>query len=164
MKNGLHKLFLNELMDMYHAEQQLVKALPKLAKKAGAQELREAFEAHLRETENHVARLEHVFDSLGESPKKKRCKGMEGIIEEGKEMLEDHLDSEALDAALVAAAQKAEHYEIASYGCLCTWAKLMDHQQALGLLKENLSEEKDADQKLTEIAESIANLEAQAQD
>lgn len=161
MKNGLHELFLDELADMYSAEQQLTKALPKLAKAAQSDELREAFEMHLEETENHVSRLEQVFESLNETPKKKKCKGIEGILGEGKEIMSEHKQSEELDAALISAAQKTEHYEIASYGCLCTWAEQMGHDTALNLLKENLTEEKAADEKLTEIAKSSANLEAE---
>jgi ferritin-like metal-binding protein YciE len=161
MKNGLHELFLDELADMYSAEQQLTKALPKLAKAAHSEELREAFEMHLEETENHVSRLEQVFESLDETPKKMKCKGIEGILDEGKEIMAQHKSSEELDAALISAAQKTEHYEIASYGCLCTWAEQMGHNQAFNLLKENLVEEKAADEKLTEIAKSSANVEAE---
>jgi ferritin-like metal-binding protein YciE len=161
MKNGLHELFLEELADMYNAEQQLTKALPKLARAAQDESLREAFESHLEETENHISRLEQVFESLDESPKRKKCKGMEGIIQEGKEILSDHKKSEELDAALISAAQKTEHYEIASYGCLCTWAQQMGHDKAAGLLKDILIDEKAADEKLTEIANSAANLRAE---
>ena len=161
MKNRLHELFLDELADMFDAEQQLVKALPKLAKAAHNEELREAFESHLRETENHVNRLEQVFELLGETPKRKKCEGMKGMIDESKEILSEHKDSEETDAALICAAQKAEHYEIASYGCLCTWAEQMGHDEALDLLKENLAEEKAADEKLTEIARASANPEAE---
>jgi ferritin-like metal-binding protein YciE len=162
MKTGLHELFLAELADMYSAEQQLVKALPKLAKAAQNEELREAFEMHLSETEEHVTILEQVFESVDATPKKKHCKGMEGIIEEGKEVMAEHKQSEELDAALIAAAQKTEHYEIASYGCLCTWAEQMGHDEALTSLKEILAEEKAADDKLTEIARTSANLEAES--
>ncbi len=160
MKNGLHSLFLEELADIQHAEKQLTKALPKLAKAAENDELREAFESHLRETETHVSRLDKIFETLGESPKRRKCKGMEGVIEEGKEVIGEHEGTPELNAALISAAQKAEHYEIASYGCLCTWAKMMDHQEALRLLKETLAEEKEADEKLTKIAQSLANREA----
>ncbi len=162
MNNALHELFLDELADIYHAEQQLVKALPKMAKAAESDDLREAFESHLKETETHVSRIEKAFKELGEKPKRKRCKGMEGLLEEGKEMLSEKKDEPSLDAALIASAQKVEHYEIASYGSLCAWAKEMGHQGALRLLKENLSEEKEADEKLTSIAEDVANLRAEA--
>ena len=160
MKNGLHELFLEELTDVFNAEQQLTKALPKMANAAQNEELREAFEEHLDETEEQITRLEEVFASLDESPRRKKCKGMEGIIEEGKEVMSEHKASEELDAALIAAAQKVEHYEIATYGCLTTWAEQMGHDQALSLLKQNLAEEKVADEKLTQIARSAANVEA----
>ena len=161
MKNGLHELFLAELCDIYDAEQQLVKTLPKLAKAAHNAELREAIESHLDETKNQITRLEEVFQSLDKSPKRKKCKAMAGLIEEGKEVLSDHKDGDELDAAVICAAQKTEHYEIASYGCLCTWAEQMGHREALSLLKENLAEEKEADVTLTEIARASANLEAE---
>jgi ferritin-like metal-binding protein YciE len=161
MNTRLHELFLNELADMYHAEQQLTKALPKLAKSAHSERLREALEEHCEETEKHVSRIEQVFETLDESPKRKKCKGMEGIIEEGREIMAEHKKSEELDAALIAAAQKSEHYEIASYGCLCTWAEQMGHHEAQSLLGETLAEEKAADEKLTEIARSSANIEAE---
>jgi ferritin-like metal-binding protein YciE len=163
MKNGLHELFLNELADIYNAEQQLVKALPKLAESAASSELRSAFESHLRETENQIVRIERAFESLAESPPSHKCKAMKGIIAEGKEVLGDYEGTECVDAALICAAQKVEHYEIATYGCLCTWAEMMGHAQALQLLRENLGEEKAADEKLTTIAKARANMEAQAQ-
>jgi ferritin-like metal-binding protein YciE len=125
--------------------------------------LREAIESHLAETEEQITRLEQVFQSIDEKPKKKHCKGIAGIIDENKETISENKTSPALDAAIVAAGQKAEHYEIASYGTLCAWAELMGHNEALNLLKENLGEEKAADEKLTEIAESLANLEAMGQ-
>jgi ferritin-like metal-binding protein YciE len=160
MNNQLHELFLEELADIYNAEQQLTKALPKLAKATRNEELRNAFQMHLEETQNHISRLDELAENLGESLKRKKCKGMEGLIEEGEEVMDEMEDSEALDAALIMAAQKVEHYEIAAYGSLCSWAELMGHNEALNLLKETLSEEKDADEKLTQIAESAANLEA----
>jgi ferritin-like metal-binding protein YciE len=163
MKNGLHELFLNELADIYSAEQQLTKALPKMAKSAASPELRSAFEAHLGETKNQVLRLERAFESLAEALPSHKCKAMKGIIAEGKEVLGEYEGTECVDAALICAAQKVEHYEIATYGCLCTWADMMGHAQALQLLKENLSEEKAADEKLTTIAKARANMEAQAQ-
>jgi ferritin-like metal-binding protein YciE len=160
MKNSLHKLFLDELADIHYAEIQITKALPKMAKAAENDELREAFENHLQETETHISRIEEIFELLDEKPRKKKCDGMDGIIDEGKEMLSDNKGSAALDAALIAAAQKVEHYEIASYGCLATWAKLMDHEDVAKILHETLDEEKAADEKLTELAESLANVEA----
>jgi ferritin-like metal-binding protein YciE len=161
MSNDLHELFLDELADIYNAEQQLTKALPKLAKTAKNDELREAFERHLEETENHISRLDQVFESLGESMKRKKCKGMEGLIEEGEEVISDQKNSDALDAGLIISAQKVEHYEIAAYGSLCSWAEQMGHNDALQLLQQTLEEEKAADQKLTEVAESVANAQAE---
>lgn len=153
----LHKLFLDELADLYNAEQQLTKALPKMVKAAQSTDLRQAFESHLEETRTHVTRLEKVATSLGESLGRKKCKAMEGLIEEAGELMQENEDSSVLDAALIAAAQKVEHYEIASYGTVCSWAESMGHHDALTLLKETLDEEKAADEKLTEIAESEAN-------
>jgi ferritin-like metal-binding protein YciE len=161
MDNDLHELFLDELKDMYDAEQQITKALPKMAKAADASELRTAFETHLSETENQIQRLEQVFESLGEAPKGKKCKGMQGLLKEGEDMMKELKDTNALDASLVASAQKVEHYEIASYGSLCAWARQMGHDEAADLLQENLDEEKATDGKLTEIAESVANQEAE---
>src|SRR5262249_40375541 len=157
----LRELLIDELKDIYHAEKQLIKALPKLAKAARSEELREAFEQHLQETEEHAQRVEQVFESLQEKPQAKTCKAMQGLIEEGQEIMSEHKGSAALDAALISAAQKVEHYEIASYGCLCTWAELLGEDEALELLKQNMDEEEAADEKLTEIAESVANLEAE---
>ena len=161
MENDLHELFLEELADVYNAEQQLTKALPKMAKAAESDELRQAFEEHLEETQNQITRLDRVFQSLGESMKRKTCKAMQGLIEEGSEIMEEQKGSSAIDAALIAAAQKVEHYEIASYGTLCTWAEQMGHEEALDLLKENIDEEEAADEKLTQIAESVANQRAE---
>jgi len=163
MDNDLHELFLDELADVYNAEQQLTKALPKMAKAAESDELREAIEQHLEETEEHVSRLEQVSKQLGESLKRKTCKAMKGLIEEGEEILKEQKDTAALDAALIAAAQKVEHYEIASYGTLVAWAEQMGHDEAVDLLEETLEEEKSADDKLTSVAESIANQKAQAE-
>ena len=160
-ENPLHEAFLDEIADMYNAEQQLIKALPKMAKAAQSQELQEAFESHLEETEGQAQRIEEAMESLGESLKSKKCKAMEGLLAEGKEMMEEFKGDPALDAVLIAAAQKVEHYEIASYGTLCAWAEQMDHSEALELFKQNLEEEKAADEKLTTIAESVANSEAE---
>jgi len=159
--NDPHELFLDELADIYNAEQQLTKALPKLAKTAKNDQLREGFQQHLEETENHISRLDQVFESLGESMKRKKCKGMEGLIEEGEEVISEQKNSNALDAGLIISAQKVEHYEIAAYGSLCSWAEQMGHNDALELLRETLEEEKAADEKLTEIAESVANTQAE---
>lgn len=161
MDNELHELFLAELADIYNAEKQLTEALPKMAEAANSSDLREAFENHLIETENHIARIDQVVSSLGESLEARRCKAMEGLLKEGEELMEEKEDSTALDAALIIAAQKVEHYEIATYGALKTWAEQMGHDQAASLLAETLAEEKTADQKLTQIAESEANEEAE---
>jgi len=161
MDNDLHELFLDELADVYNAEQQLTKALPKMAKAAKNEELREAFQQHLEETENHISRLDQVFESLGESMKRKKCKGMEGLVEEGEEIISEQKNTNALDAGLIISAQKVEHYEIAAYGSLCSWAEQMGHDDAVELLKETLEEEKTTDEKLTEIAENIANTQAE---
>jgi ferritin-like metal-binding protein YciE len=160
--DSLDKLFLEELKDVYNAEKQLVQALPRLAKAAESPELREAFTSHLEETKGHVERLEQVFKALGETPRGKKCKGMEGLIEEGKEVLEQEGAGAVIDAALIAGAQRVEHYEIAAYGCLCTYAKLLGHDDAAELLGETLAEEEAADSKLSEIAESSVNGQAAA--
>jgi ferritin-like metal-binding protein YciE len=159
-KNTLHDAFLDELRDMYHAEKQLTSALPKLAKKAKSPDLTEAFRSHLAETENHVTRLEQVFAELGETAKAKTCEGMKGIIDEANEMIGESYDDETMDAVLIASAQRAEHYEIAAYGTLVTWARTMEHDSAADLLQQNLDEEKAADEKLTDIAESGVNEQA----
>jgi ferritin-like metal-binding protein YciE len=161
MDNDLHELFLDEIADVYNAEQQLTKALPKMAKAAESEELREAFEAHLEETEEHVSRLEQVVEGLGEKLKRKTCAAMKGLVEEAQDLMKEQKDSSALDAALIAAAQKVEHYEIASYGTLCAWAEQMGHDDALETLRSTLEEEKAADEKLTGIAESLANAKAE---
>ena len=161
MDNELHELFLEELADVYSAEQQITKALPKMAKAAESEELRAAFEEHLQQTEEQISRLEQVFEALGESMKRKTCKGMQGLIEEGSEVMQEHKGSPAIDAALIAAAQKVEHYEIATYGTLCTWAEQMGHQEALELLKQTIDEEETTDERLTELAESLANQRAE---
>jgi len=161
MDNPLHEAFLDEIADMYNAEQQLTKALPRMAKAAQSEELREAFEAHLQETEEQARRIEEAMETLGETLKRKKCKAMEGLLAEGKEMMEEFEDNPALDAVLIAAAQKVEHYEIASYGTICEWARQMNHNEALNLFQENLDEEKAADEKLTQIAESAANIHAE---
>jgi ferritin-like metal-binding protein YciE len=159
-KSTLHDAFLDELRDMYHAEKQLTQALPKLVKKARTPELVEAFQSHLAETENHVTRLEQVFDELGETAKAKTCDGMKGIIDEAGSMMKEDFDEQTMDAVLIASAQRAEHYEISAYGTLVTWARTMEHDTAADLLQQNLDEEKAADEKLTEIAESGVNEQA----
>ncbi len=157
---SLEELLQDELKDIYDAEKQLTKALPKLAKKAGNEELREALEQHLQETETHVERLEQIFEQLGMPAKGKRCEGMKHLINEGNDMISDADEDATRDAVMIAGAQKVEHYEIASYGTLRTWANLLGKSDAAALLEETLEEEKAADAKLTEIAESFVNEEA----
>jgi ferritin-like metal-binding protein YciE len=157
--NRLKHLYVEELKDLYSAEGQLVKALPKMAKAATSEGLRSGFEEHLGQTKEHVARLERIFKALGESPKGKKCKGMEGLIKEGAEMIEEDPAPEELDAGLISAAQRVEHYEIAGYGCVSTYANLLGEDQAESLLRQTLEEEKDTDKKLTQLAGNI-NLEA----
>jgi ferritin-like metal-binding protein YciE len=156
----LHDAFVEELRDTYDAEKQLTKALPKLAKAATLPALREAFESHLEETRGQVDRLEQVFASLGEKVRGKHCEGIAGIIEEGKSIMEEDFDEATMDACLIAAGQRAEHYEMAAYGTLVAWARDMGHAEAERLLQETLDEEKAADEKLTSIAESGVNQEA----
>lgn len=155
------KLFTEQLQDIYYAEKQLVKSLNKMAKAAESEDLRAAFEQHRSETETQMERLEEVFESLGQTAKGKRCEAMDGLLEEAKELMEDFEDDPALDAALVAAAQKVEHYEIATYGSLCAWAEQLGLEEALPLLEETLQEEKQTDQNLTELAVGILNAEAE---
>jgi ferritin-like metal-binding protein YciE len=157
--NRFQRLYIEELKDLYSAENQLVKSLPKLAEAASSEDLRAVFKEHLGQTKEHVARLEEIFKALGESPKGKKCKGMEGLIKEGAEMIEEDPAPEELDAGLISAAQRVEHYEIAGYGCVSTYAKLLGEDQAALLLRQTLEEEKTTDQKLTELAGSI-NLKA----
>lgn len=157
--NLLQKLYIDELRDLYNAENQLVKALPKMAKATSASDLREGFEEHLEQTKEHVARLEKIFEDLDESPKGKTCKGMEGLIKEGSERIEEDLEPEELDAGLISAAQRVEHYEIAGYGCVRTYARLLSENQAAELLEMTLNEEKETDAKLTKLSENI-NVEA----
>src|SRR5437762_3151103 len=144
----LHDAFLDELKDAYDAEKQLTKALPKLAKASTSPELRQAFDDHLEETNGHVEKLEQVFQSLDEKVKGKHCDGIAGIIEEGKNVMGEDFEGATLDAVLIASAQRAEHYEIAAYGTLVAWAKVMGHNDAADLLQEILDEEKAADEKL----------------
>jgi len=162
--NALKDLYVDELRDIYNAENQLTKALPKMAKAATSEDLSAGFEEHLEQTRGHIKRLEQIFAEMGEKPTGKKCKGMEGLIEEGKEMIEDEeLEGEALDAGLISAAQRVEHYEIAAYGCVRTYANLLGETDAAELLGETLEEEKETDHKLTELAENI-NVQAQQED
>jgi ferritin-like metal-binding protein YciE len=156
----LHDAFLDELRDSYDSEKQLTKALPKLAKAASDPKLRQAFVSHLKETENQIKRLEQVFASLDEKVRGKHCDGIAGIIEEGKSILEEDFDETTMDACLIAAGQRAEHYEMAAYGTLIAWAQAMGHTQAAKLLQQNLDEEKAADRKLSGLAEGGINQTA----
>ena len=158
----LHDAFLDELRDAYDAEKQLTKALPKLAKAATSPVLRDAFEAHLEETRGHVERLEQVMEGLGEKVRGKHCDGIAGIIEEGQSVMEEDFDEVTMDACLIAAGQRAEHYEMAAYGTLVAWANAMGHTDAAELLQQTLDEEKAADEKLTSLAEAGINQEAAA--
>ena len=156
MRNdSLKELYVEELKDLYSAENQLVKALPKMAKAASSDELRQGFEEHLEQTRGHVQRLEKVFQALEESPKGKKCKGMEGLIEEGAEVMEEEFEGSRMDAALIGAAQRVEHYEIAAYGTVCAFAKELRQTEQASLLTETLEEEKETDEKLTELAQQI---------
>ena len=158
----LHGLFVDELKDLYSAENQLLKALPKMAKGATHPDLKAAFTEHLEVTQGHVARLEKIFERLDASPKGKKCAAMEGLIEEGKELLEKIKEAETsvLDAALIGAAQRVEHYEMAGYGCVRTFAKLLGYTEAQQLLQETLDEEAEADEKLTALADEVVNPDA----
>ena len=156
----LHDAFIDELRDTYDAEKQLTKALPKLAKAAASSNLRAAFESHVEETRGHVDRLERVFESLDEKPRGKHCEGIAGIIEEGKTIMGGEFDEATMDACLIAAGQRAEHYEMAAYGTLIAWAQSMGHGEAATLLQQNLNEEKAADKKLSSLAEGGINQSA----
>jgi ferritin-like metal-binding protein YciE len=157
--NSLQELYLGELRDLYDAEQQIIKALPKMMSKASSEELKNALDEHLEVTRQQAERLEQIFENMGQKAKAQKCKGMAGVISEGSELLKEAQDENVRDAAIVASAQKVEHYEIAAYGTVRTWATLLGEQEAADLLEETLNEEKETDQKLSGIAESI-NVEA----
>ena len=159
---ALETLYVEELRDIYNAENQLLKALPKMAKTASSPELKQAFEDHLEQTREHVERLEEIFEKLEKKPSGKTCKAMKGLIEEGSEIMEEEGEEHVLDAGLIAAAQKVEHYEIASYGTVRTWAELLGEEDAAELLQQTLDEEGETDKRLTELAEEIVNVEAAA--
>ena len=156
----LQKLYTDELRDLYNAENQLVKALPKMAKAASSEDLKDAFEKHLEQTKGHVKRLEQVFDALGEKPKGKTCRAMKGLIEEGSEILKEEGEESILDAGIIVAAQKVEHYEIASYGSVRTFAHLLGQNKAAELLQTTLDEESETNELLNRLAEGIVNPEA----
>ena len=160
----LEKLFLTELEDMYDGEQQLVAALTEMEESAASEELKSAFHEHREQTRTHVNRLESVFRAVGQEPHRRSCKGLEGIIDEGEKLAKEFKGNSALDAGLIAAGQKAEHYEITSYGTLCSWAEEMGNTQVADLLQENLREEKETDAKLTRLAETYRNPEAAQRD
>ena len=157
--NNMKSLYVDELRDIYNSEQQLIKALPKMAKAANSDELREGFERHLEQTREHATRLEQILSALGEPVKGKKCKGMAGIVAEGAEMMSEDFDGALKDAALISAAQRVEHYEIAAYGAVHAYAELMGESEAASLLQQTLEEEKQTNQKLTELSEQI-NSEA----
>jgi ferritin-like metal-binding protein YciE len=160
----LKDLYIDELKDLYNAENQLVKALPKMAKAASSPKLRQGFEEHLEQTKEHVQRLEEIFDHLEESPKGKKCKGMEGLIEEGSEISEEDFEGAVLDAGLIGAAQRVEHYEIAGYGTARAFAKVLGESQHVSLLEETLAEEEATNEKLTKLSEQVnqqANSDAE---
>lgn len=161
--NDLQELFLDELADVYSAEQQLIKALPKVAKNADSDELREAVEEHLEQTKEHAKRLEEVARGLDQSIKRKTCAAMKGLVEEANEVMREQKGSSALDAAIIAGAQKIEHYEIASYGTLIAWANQLGYSEQVEELQQTLEEEKETDEKLTSLAEEMANQRAQAE-
>jgi len=158
--NLLRNLYIEELRDIYDAENQLIKALPEMAKAATSEDLRSGFENHLEQTREHLRRLEQVFTGLGEKAKGNKCKGMQGLVAEGKEVIENEFEGDAKDAALISAAQRVEHYEIAVYGTLRSYADLLDEQDAVSLLETTLHEEKETDEKLSELADSINALAA----
>jgi len=149
------------LRHIYDAEKQITKALPKMTKAASSSQLRQGFEMHLDQTKNHIGRLEKIFEALDESPKGESCDGMEGLLDEGSQVMEEDIEPDTIDAGLISAAQRVEHYEIAAYGSLRTWANILGDKQAVSLLQETLDEEKETDQKLTQMAEKV-NLKAAA--
>jgi ferritin-like metal-binding protein YciE len=158
---SLHDLFVHELKDIYSAEKQILRALPKMVKAASSEHLKASFEEHLGQTEEQVSRLEQVFAALDISARAPKCEGMAGLIEEGSKIMEEKAEPAVMDAALIAAAQKVEHYEIATYGTLVTWAHMLGEDKLADILHTTLDEEKETDQKLTELAESEVNVEAQ---
>ncbi len=153
--NTLRELYIDELRDIYDAEKQLVKVLPKMAQAATSEDLRNGFEEHLEQTKGHALRLEQIFSALGEKPTGKKCKGMQGLVTEGSEMIDEDFEDDVKDAGLISAAQRVEHYEIAAYGTVRTYASILGDEDAVSLLEKTLLEEKETDQKLTELAEGI---------
>ncbi len=162
-KNSLQEVYIEELKDLFSAENQLTKALPKMAKAASSDELRQGFEEHLEQTKGHVDRLQQIFEMLGEKGTGKKCLGMEGLVKEGAEVMGDDYEGATMDAALISAAQRVEHYEIAGYGAVIAYADLLGESEQASLLRETLEEEKETDEKLTELAKEI-NAQAQQAD
>jgi len=161
MKLGsLEDLYVDQLKDLLDAEKQIIKALPKMAKATSSPELQNAFQQHLEQTKGQLQRLEQIFDKSGRPARGKKCKAMEGIIEEGKELMDQDADDDVLNAGLIAAAQKVEHYEIAGYGCVRTYAETLGDREAASLLQQTLDEEKQTDEKLTQLAERLINVRA----
>ena len=158
--NTIKDLYVEELKDLYDAEHQITQALPEMARAATSPQLKAAFEAHLKQTLSQVERLDRIFDQLGTAPKGKRCKGVAGVLEEGKDLLKQKIDPDVLDAGLIAGAQKVEHYEIAGYGTVRTYAQMLGETEAADLLQKTLDEEGETDKKLTALAESRINREA----
>jgi len=160
--NSLHDLYVTELKDLYDAENRIIKALPKMADAANSPDLKQAFQEHLQQTRNHCLRLEEIFQKLDEAPKGQKCKGVEGIIDEGEDLMDKNAPPAVTDAALIASAQRVEHYEIASYGTVRTFARRLGYQDHERLLNETLQEEAETDKKLTRLAESYINEEAKS--
>jgi ferritin-like metal-binding protein YciE len=160
----LEDLYIDELRDLYNAERQLLKALPKMAKAAESDELRTAFTEHLEQTKGHVSRLEQIFEELGVAPRGKKCKGMEGLIEEGSEMLAENAEAPVKDAGIISAAQRVEHYEMAGYGCVRSYAETLGYDEAAELLQQTLNEESEANERLTKIAETVNEEAAQGEE
>ena len=156
----LRDLYIDELKDLYSAENQITKALPRMIKAATHPELKRAFETHLEQTEGHIQRLEQIFEQLGESPRGKKCHGMEGLLEEGKELIGEKPEKEVLDAGLISKAQHVEHYEMAGYGTVRTYARLLGEDAQADLLQQTLDEEGETDKLLTQLAESGINIDA----
>lgn len=163
-KDSLRQLYIDELRDLYNAETQLVKALPKMAKASSNAELRQGFEEHLRQTSEQVSRLEQIFDMLGEKPTGKKCLGMDGLVKEGAETMKEDYEGAVMDAAIIGAAQRVEHYEIAGYGTVKEFARLLGEDEHVSLIEETLREEKETDEKLTQIAEQINSQAEEGQE
>jgi ferritin-like metal-binding protein YciE len=163
-KDSLRQLYIDELKDLYSAETQLVKALPKMAKASSNAELRQAFEEHLRQTSEQVSRLEQIFESLEEKPTGKKCVGMEGLVKEGAETMQEKYGEAVMDAAIIGAAQRVEHYEIAAYGTVRAFAELLGEEQHISLIEQTLEEEKQADEKLTQLARDLNSQAAEGEE